>query len=337
VNIAVVVTGGVAETVLATPLVETLRSGDPDVRLTLLCPAVASPIAECLEHVDEVVPLAALDGAVGVDGAARVWFQLRRRRLDAAVLCTTSPGVTAAAYLAGCPQRVSPATGLLRLLLTASAPALPRENRARTWLRMAAPLGIRDEHHRPAFEPGEEARKRADMLLRSGLLADGRLLIAVAPGAGFDTAGAGGGPAWPPERYAHLSNQLAARHGAVIALVGPAADRAAVEQTKLDLAADAMDLAGATDLPTIAAVLARCDLLVGSDATLLHLAAGVGTPTVGLFGPRDGVSLGPYGADHRVVQALPQAASEGRHEMTTPGSLEQIRVEDVLASIESTF
>ena len=71
----------------------------------------------------------------------------------------------------------------------------------------------------------------------------------------------------------------------------------------MDLRADATDLVGEIDLATLAGVIARCDLLVGSDTPLLQLAAAMGTPTVGLFGPTDGARGGAYGPAHRVVQA----------------------------------
>jgi ADP-heptose:LPS heptosyltransferase len=82
-------------------------------------------------------------------------------------------------------------------------------------------------------------------------------------------------------------------------------------------------------------VIARCDLLVGSDTPLLQLAAAVDTPTVGLFGPTDGARGGAYGAAHRVLQALaPPRFEDG---IATVASMDQIRVEDVLAGIEATL
>jgi ADP-heptose:LPS heptosyltransferase len=83
------------------------------------------------------------------------------------------------------------------------------------------------------------------------------------------------------------------------------------DRTRLDLGASATDLSGEVDLRIIAGVLARCDLLVGGDTPLLQLAAAVGTAVVGLFGPTDGRVRGPYGRDHRVIQALTPRPSNG--------------------------
>ncbi len=42
-------------------------------------------------------------------------------------------------------------------------------------------------------------------------------------------------------------------------------------------------------------------MLVGVDSGVMHLAAAVGTPVVGLFGPSDPNITGPQGEGHRVV------------------------------------
>jgi ADP-heptose:LPS heptosyltransferase len=106
----------------------------------------------------------------------------------------------------------------------------------------------------------------------------------------------------------------------------------------MDMRADTTDLVGEIDLSTLAGVIARCDLLVGTDTPLLQLAAAMGTPTVGLFGPTDGARGGAYGRAHRVVQALPPPIYEDSLEDEEgEASMDQIRVEDVLAGIEATL
>ncbi|HKR99626.1 MAG TPA: glycosyltransferase family 9 protein [Candidatus Dormibacteraeota bacterium] len=335
VNVAVLVSGGIAETILATPLLATLRAGDPEGQHTLLCPHSAGVIADGLPGATTVVPLRALDGRLTLGGAARAWLELRRRRLEAVAVCPPSVPALLAAFCSGIPQRVSNARGVERVLCSATAASPITENVARSWIRLAGLLGIRGEQHRPHFDPGEQAAQQADWLLGSSALADGRLLIAIAPGSGFAEHRTGVQLDWEPERYAHVANQLAIRHGAGIALVGSPADRGMIERVKLDLGAEVIDLSTASDPRTLAALLARCDLLVGGDTPLLHLAAAVGTPTVGLFGRTDGVRLGPYGPDHRIIQAL--GTRMDGHVAAEAASMDQIRVEDVLASIESTF
>jgi ADP-heptose:LPS heptosyltransferase len=333
VDIAVVVNGGMAETLQSTPLLRTLRAGYPTARIALVCPSTAADIADGIPPVDQVVPLSGLRGRR--TGGLRLWATLRSLRLDAVFLCTSSAAAATAAYFAGIPQR-SGVGGGIGLLLTGRVKPRRSENQAETWLRLAEVGGVHQQLHSPVFEPGPEARRRAEQVLHGTGLGDGRLLIAIAPGTGYaETHGSPTATSWDPERWAHLANLLAQRHGAGILLVGSAHDRYAAERTKMDLRAAATDLVGEIDLATLAGVIARCDLLVGSDTPLLQLAAAMDTPTVGLFGPTDGARGGAYGPAHRVVQALaPPRFEDG---IETIASMDQIRVEDVLAGIEATL
>ena len=329
-----VVNGGMAETLQSTPLLRTLRAGYPTARIALVCPSTAVDVADGIPPVDKVIPLAQLRG--NRTGGIRLWAALRSLRLDAVFLCTTGAAPATAAYFAGIPQR-SGVGGGIGLLLTARVKPRRAENQAETWLRLAEVAGVHQQLHTPVYEPGPEARRRAEQVLHGSGLGDGRLLVAIAPGAGYaeSPAATAAETVWQPERWAHLANLLAQRHGAGILLVGSAHDRYAAEHTKMDLQAAAVDLVGEVDLATLAGVIARCDLLVGSDTPLLQLAAAMGTPTVGLFGPTDGARGGAYGPAHRVVQALaPPRFEDGPAQ---PATMDQIRVEDVLAGIEATL
>lgn len=61
------------------------------------------------------------------------------------------------------------------------------------------------------------------------------------------------------------------------------------------------NLAGKSSLSETVAVLARSALLVSGDSGVLHLAVGLGIPTVSLFGPGIEAKWGPRGARHVVI------------------------------------
>src|ERR1700680_3946829 len=85
VDIAVVVNGGVAETLQSTPLLRTLRAGFRTARIVLVCPSTASELADGIPPVDRVIPLAGLRGARA--GGIRLWLPRRGLRLGAVFLC----------------------------------------------------------------------------------------------------------------------------------------------------------------------------------------------------------------------------------------------------------
>jgi hypothetical protein len=55
-------------------------------------------------------------------------------------------------------------------------------------------------------------------------------------------------------------------------------------------------------LPSLAALLARCQIMVGHDSGITHLAAAVGTTTLALFGPTDPLLWGPRSRRACVLQ-----------------------------------
>ena len=57
------------------------------------------------------------------------------------------------------------------------------------------------------------------------------------------------------------------------------------------------------DLPTFLAVLKRARLFISGDTGPLHFAAGLGVPTIGLFGPSPADKWAPLGHEHRALQA----------------------------------
>jgi heptosyltransferase-2 len=71
-------------------------------------------------------------------------------------------------------------------------------------------------------------------------------------------------------------------------------------------AAEVIDLAGRTDLPALAGVLARCGAFVSNDSGAMHLAAAVDVPVIGLFGPtREWATSplpGPRGIEAAIVR-----------------------------------
>jgi len=341
-DVLVVVDGGLVETLQAAPLVRSLAAGGDAVRITLACPPAAAALVGHLPGVAEVVPLDVLaaDGR-GLAATLHGVLELRRRRVHAAAVCADGVAAAALVYLAGIPRRAGLAHGAARLLLSDPVAPEPGENRAAAWLRLAAALGVPAQLHQGSFEPGPQARRTAEERLVGSGLENGRLLVAVAPGNGFADPLPAVAPralSWEPERYAHLCNQLSRRHGAGVVMLGTEADRTVVEATLLDVESPVLELCGElAALEEVAAVLQRCDLLICGDSPLLHLAAAVGTPSVGLFGPTDGRRRAPLGPDHRVVQAVDDPAARRRH---LPGTIDhpevrQIRVDDVLAGIEA--
>ena len=151
----------------------------------------------------------------------------------------------------------------------------------------------------------EAERARA---LLVGLPYRGAGPVAIHPGAGAPVK------RWRPEAWAALVDSLLAPDEGLV-LTGSAAEAPlTAELASLLTDRPVLDLAGRTDLGTLAAVYARCRLVMGPDSGPLHLAVAVASPSVHLFGPADAARFGPWGASarHRVVASTLDCAPCGR-------------------------
>ena len=105
---------------------------------------------------------------------------------------------------------------------------------------------------------------------------------------------------WPAERFAALARRLTAPDGLLpggrIAVFGAADERGLADPVIASLPADrTLDLVGKVALPVAAACFRRAALYIGNDSGLTHIAAAVGTPTLGLFGPSPPAHYAPWG------------------------------------------
>ncbi len=167
-----------------------------------------------------------------------------------------------------------------------------------------------------------------------------RRLAARAPLAGLHVSGGRAIKQWPPERFAEVAQRLAAT-GATIVLTGAPGDRPLVDAVRRTLPDDrVIDVAGAVDLLTLAAMLERLDVLITGDTGPMHLAVAVGTPVVAVFGPSEPARYAPRGASDRVIRVdlpcspcnrirLPPARCVGH----TPDCLEQVSADRVFAAV----
>jgi ADP-heptose:LPS heptosyltransferase len=104
----------------------------------------------------------------------------------------------------------------------------------------------------------------------------GQPLVALHPGASSPDR------RWPPEKFAAIGDALAAA-GARVVVTGTIEERSIVEAVIDAMAADAQDLSGELSLGGLAGLLARCRVVVSTATGPLHLAAAVGTATVGIY------------------------------------------------------
>lgn len=295
--------------ILWLPAVRALRQALPGARLTALVGPWAEPVLRPVPWVDEIItfelPYFARRPKAEPTEPYRVLIGLARRlralRFDLAL--NFRPDFWWGALLAtvaGIPQRVGFAIRRVSPFLTRAIPFRPDEHQVVANLRLVDEglgLGLR----RP-FEPGTyplvwpddpEPAAAADAWLSDHVPGRPRVALLVEAGAPVKR--------WREDGWVRLAGVLREEFGAGI-LVPAGAGR---EDAVAPLAAAVGGRLAALPVGVLAEVFRRCDLVVGLDSGPLHLAAAVGTPTVGLYGPVSPGRFGPWGpaGKHRVVMS----------------------------------
>jgi len=260
--------------------------------------------------------------------------ELRQAGYEAHVVLPSTPSAALLAKLAGAPVRAG-FDGLGRRFCFTHRLRRGRRGSAHLLEEYRALLALVYPEAPPA-EPTvlvtDEARARAQALIGDrGGNGDQEYLV-LAPGATF-------GPAkrWPAERFAELGRRLAAASGCRIVLVGGSGDQATVAAVAAAVP-QAIDLAGRTDLPTLAAVLAGARVVVANDSGPMHLARAVSAPTVGIFGSTEPRWTAPRGGQVVLARVRPPCAPCYRR--TCPIAVEclaRITVAEVEAMVAHTW
>ena len=143
--------------------------------------------------------------------------------------------------------------------------------------------------------PTIDVRKLSDaraikILEEQGLLHNTQQYAIIFPGAGVAYR------IWPAHNVAHIVDYLAHKHIRSIICGGPKEKELVADViSKVTTSLQPINLAGKTDLGTLAHLLSKATLYFGSDTGILHLAVAVGTPAVAIVGMGGLDRFFPYG------------------------------------------
>ena len=274
-TILIVRFSSIGDILLTTPLLRALRRRHPDAQLVYVTKRAFAPLVADNPHVSRVVALEPREPLVDFAGRLRplapthgldLHGSLRARALRVLVRCRWS----------GYRKRKIARAALIALKLDLYRGAPPVAER---YFEAVRRLDVRPDGGPPEFRLGAGARDRVDgWLAERGLT--GAPLAALAPGAAHATK------RWPVAHWIALAERLRAA-GLRIVVVGGPDDRGAAQH----LAQHAEIATGSFSLQETGALLARARVTVSGDSGVMHMATGVGTPVVALFGP----TVQPFG------------------------------------------
>lgn len=324
-SVLIVRLGALGDVVHAMPVVAALREAWPTASVGWL---VQAPYADLVSCVQGVTRVHAVEGKVDVSALRAV----RAVRYD---VCLDLQGlVKSAAYarLSGARRVIGFSKGLARESLATLAYGETTGHAGghviEKNLSVLSVLGLR-----PVGVP----RIHLD-LPPSHVLSSARALLGgddvpfalVNPGAGWPNK------RWPVERFGQLADRLHETLGLRTLVVwGPdeASLAAAVVRASASSAAVMAPQSSIVDVLTLARAAA---VVVAGDTGPLHLAAAIGAPIVGVYGPTPPERNGPWSPADRWVSRHADCACVFKRRCTAPRwCLGEVTVDDVVAGVEA--
>ena len=164
------------------------------------------------------------------------------------------------------------------------------------YLDVARALGCRVDEVRFPVAVSERDRAAAETLLLREGVQEQRTFVAFAIGANWPNK------RWPAEHFAALGDRLYEAHIVPVLVGGGHLDATIAADIMAAARIPPINLVGRTNLKQLAHLFTRAALVLGGDTGPVHLAAGLGRPTVMLMGPTDANRNGPYGQQENAIE-----------------------------------
>jgi heptosyltransferase-2 len=306
-RILMVMPNWLGDLIMATPLVDLLwrasEAAGGDLALHAVVRRRWAPLLSRDPRLARVIPYERGGRHAGWRGIPRLAADWRAEAAHAVVLCPPSLRMGLVAAASRIPRRIGYATGGRGPLLTLGLPPVrPRgslhhsDELRRLGLALLEILG-----RRPPADAADVPTLPGLDTLPAEPGTDGPPLWVLAPGATF-------GPAktWPAERVAEFLRLAVDDRGVRVAVVGDTATSVFATELRrltshlawrrdLEGGPGVVDLVGSTTLMDLAALLKAAEGFLGNDSGVMHLAAALGTPTLGLFGSSSAQWTAPRG------------------------------------------
>ncbi|MBA3724936.1 MAG: glycosyltransferase family 9 protein [Armatimonadetes bacterium] len=272
------------------PVADILRQHKPDAHIGWVVKKPFRPIIDANPYVDKVwsFPRGSLWGAI------KLGLEIRKHKYEVCLDMQSLFVSGLIAKLSGARYRISYDSRKEGSHLFNNYPIIPSKMRDRkaveVMLDFPRALGLPNPDFRPQEWLGRARRSEANALLA----------IVPKPFAALFVGATTPQRQWSQERWGALADQLAAS-GLTPVFVGGPSDQVATVSARAEMKLASYSLVGKTDLLNLAAVIGLADVAIGGDSGPLHMAVAVGTPVVGLYGPTDPETTGPYGPSAKTM------------------------------------
>ena len=290
-NILLWMPNWIGDVILVMPALSALREKFPHSRITAVVKAPADKLLSAHPAVDTVMQFPS-GPSKGFLAGLRFAGRLRKYQFDLGIVFPNSIRSALLLSISGAKNRLGYDTEGREIFLThavrVTSLAKRTEYRVDYFFNLLSSLKLDPEERRfLPLKKNQEDQVVEEFLANTGWKED-QFLIALHPGTSKLPRG------WHVERFGILCQKLAKEYPVKIVVLGQEKEAALLAQIRRFSPDHVVPLPPNMDLPEVATLLERCDLFIGNDSGMMHLASMVNTPVVGIYGPGSPLTSGPF-------------------------------------------
>jgi heptosyltransferase II len=313
-------------------VVKLLNARFPDRPVDVLSTTLCAPLTDYMPGLRRAIVVDLPRSRIAVQNQLALARRLKRENYGSALVMPRTWKSALAPFLAAIPER----TGFVGEMRFGLLNDLRHgERRLPRMVDRCAALALPPQAELPPAWPLPElkvARAEIENWRRDqGLAVDSRPVMVLAPGA------VGPSKRWPASAYTTLARRLIAEGFAVWVVGGPEEKSLAAE---IIGETAARDLTG-HDLRNAILALAAAAVAVSNDSGLLHVAAALGTPAIGIFGPTSPWHWAPLNPLAAIIESKSKVECRPCHKPVCRFGhhrcMRDIQPDQVLAAVRQAF
>lgn len=332
-SICIFGTSGIGNLIMLTPMIRTLRNGIPDAKISVVVlPNGAEYVLKDSDLVNDII----------IYDSKKVLREIRHRWYDLTIASTHRGFMRAKeAFRTGAFWRIGfrydyKGKKNTSFLFTHAVPYDENKHEVEQGLDLIRSLGL-PEIRKLYMHVSEKDEEEAEEILQEANINKNKPIFGIYTGLDPDHPK---GRCISLDKFAKLGDILSSNYGAEIIIVGSSEETPTAVKIADMMINKPKILTGKTTLRQVASIIKRCDLFVSSDGGPMHIAAAMGVPVVGIFGPTDWVSHAPYSKRSRIVKSNMECApchkahGEGV-KCTNQECLKSITIDDIMEAVSS--
>jgi len=281
----------IGDVVLSLPALKSLRVLYPNSRITAIVRPPTEQLLSGHPGLDSILKFPSNKGD-GLISQFNYALGLRKYRFDLGIVFPNSFHSAFMLMLSGAKLRIGYRTDLRGVLLTHSIPVTRKEKisayRVNYFHKILSPLnpGLVPDSYDPLWKTRID-KDFKDILLIMGIDKKDHI-ITIHPAASKSER------TWHAERFGVLCQKLLKQYSVKIILLGTSKEKPLLEQIREFCPQENLSIVPELNLGEITQLLEMSRLFIGNDSGMLHLASLAGTPVVGIYGPGNPGTSGPF-------------------------------------------